>query len=86
MIKTMGASSHGKLATVWMLIASCRSTPQLTTGGRRPMPRNESEVSPRIMVGTEMVRATMTWLVTHGSRCRKRIRECDAPMSRAAMA
>ena len=38
-----------------MFCASLRSTPQLVTGGRRPRPRNERAVSPRIMLGTDSV-------------------------------
>src|SRR6266571_4935578 len=51
-MKTTGMSSHGKCANVWMFCASCSNVPQLTNGGRMPIPRNVSAVSARIMPGT----------------------------------
>ena len=67
-------SSHGKCASVWMFCASCSSVPQLTSGGRMPMPRNVSAVSARIMPGTASVETTMMWPETAGIRCWKMIR------------
>jgi hypothetical protein len=54
-----------------MFCASERSTPQLVMGGRRPSPRKESAVSPRIMFGIDRVAETIRWLVKAGRRCRR---------------
>ena len=40
-----GMSSQGASATDRKFCASCRSTPQLMAGGRRPSPRKDSDVS-----------------------------------------
>ena len=37
------------------LVACCSSTPQLTTGGRKPKPKKLSDVSARIMAGMASV-------------------------------
>jgi hypothetical protein len=54
-----------------MFWASDRSTPQLVMGGRRPRPRKDSAVSPRIMFGMDRVADTIRWLVNAGRRCRR---------------
>src|SRR4051812_4569463 len=41
-MNTTGISNQGKCASVWTFCASCNSVPQLTSGGRMPIPRNVS--------------------------------------------
>jgi hypothetical protein len=68
-----------------MFCASCSSTPQLTTGGFRPTPRKESEVSATIIVGTARVTMARIWLVSDGRIWRKISRASLEPSSRAAV-
>ena len=68
-----------------MFCASFSSTPQLVIGGRSPMPRNDSAVSPRIMLGIDSDAAAIRWLMKPGSRWRPMIRLGLAPISRAAV-
>ena len=56
---TAGISSHGEITSAWMFCASCSSTPQLIAGGRRPRPRNDSDVSLMMMAGIASVVAAM---------------------------
>ena len=51
--------SHGYSVTERMFCACCRSTPQLTAGGRIPMPRKLSAVSPSIICGMASVMLTI---------------------------
>ncbi|GAI98502.1 unnamed protein product, partial [marine sediment metagenome] len=51
-----GIISQRFMYTVFTFCAACRSTPQLTTGGRSPRPRKLRAVSPRIIFGTARVR------------------------------
>src|SRR6266496_4087845 len=78
-MNTTGMSSHGKCANVWMFCASCSNVPQLTNGGRMPIPRKVSAVSARIMPGTASVETTMMWPETAGIRCWKTMRASPAP-------
>ena len=59
MMKAAGISSQGLLAISEIFCASVSSTPQLMAGSRRPSPRKERDVSPRIDWGMEMVMDTM---------------------------
>ena len=68
-----------------MFCASFSSTPQLVIGGRRPRPRNDSAVSPRIMPGIDRVAEAIRWLMKLGSRWRPMMRCGLAPISWAAV-
>src|SRR4026209_2299758 len=63
--------SQGESATVWMFVACWSMTPRDTAGGRRPRPRNESEVSLMIIAGSASVVAAMMWLMKSGTMCTK---------------
>ncbi|MNT48361.1 hypothetical protein D3C72_1851380 [compost metagenome] len=81
---TPGRNSHGAVAIERMFCASRSSTPQEIVGGWRPRPRNESEVSARIIAGTASVTEAMIWLEKLGSIWRKMMRPSGTPSSRAA--
>ena len=49
------------------------------------MPRKDSAVSARIMVGIASVTEAMMWLMNEGTMCRQMMRICEQPSSRAAM-
>ena len=68
-----------------MFCASCSSTPQLTTGGRRPRPRKLSAVSARIIAGIASVTEAMMWLVKRRHHVPRMMRISLVPSSRAAM-
>ena len=68
-----------------MFWASLSSTPQLVTGGRKPMPRKLNDVSPRIIVGIVIVADAIRWLMKPGTRCRMMMRLGLAPMTCAAV-
>src|SRR6266508_3550212 len=80
----IGNNSQGCSCTAARFCASLSSTPQLVTGGRRPRPRNDSAVSPRIIEGIESVAEAIRWLMKFGIRWRAMMRRLDAPISSAA--
>ena len=77
-------AAHQFTATTLMSVASLSSTPQLTIGGLRPRPRKLKAVSPRIMLGMDMVAEAIRCDMNPGTRCRPMMRLPLAPISCAA--